>query len=256
MGEGNLMRHLKPERVKVSWSGPKKVRVALLCAVLAAIGVFGGFAIWRNGLGYKAASGDTKEILTTKTAVTEFIDGKITSLDFSDDENNRIKNFDEAIAKAQTYMDSLGASSVLKDAAVKEKYDQAAEKFNKIKEMRTVEQTLVALSTEIKSNKTISTDDMTKLESSDNDFLKTLGTDLSNYAKEVADFKTKYGDASSTIDQNAMIEAYGVVQNDGEKLNKKYSGTEFADIFGMSRDDMLSFYDSIETLDKYLTEKI
>ncbi len=42
----------------------------------------------------------------------------------------------------------------------------------------------------------------------------------------------------------------------GDELKKKYAEIKMDDVLGMSRDDILRFYGTIEELDNYLAEKI
>ena len=48
---------------------------------------------------------------------------------------------------------------------------------------------------------------------------------------------------------------YAAIQQDGNELAQKYAEIKFEDVYGMSRDDILNFYATMEELSKYLAEK-
>ena len=86
-----------------------------------------------------------------------------------------------------------------------------------------------------------------------NQTLKTLAEELSEYRAEVANFKKQY--ETNAKKDSAVIEACGKMQLIGDELNKKYENMSLETIIGMSRDDILGFYETIEELNNILTAR-
>jgi hypothetical protein len=85
--------------------------------------------------------------------------------------------------------------------------------------------------------------------------LKNISKDLEDYRKKVKDFKEKYANLKG-VDKTQLDNDYAAITNAGQELTKKYAEIKTDDVYKMSRDDILSFYATIEELNKYLSEKI
>ena len=70
----------------------------------------------------------------------------------------------------------------------------------------------------------------------------------------MAEFHEKYKTNAKKSD--AAIEEYGQLMVEGDELTSEFEKVELADVLGMSRDDILGFYATIEELNNKLSEKL
>ena len=245
------MKHLRSDKPKEPVS---KVKIAIICVVCALLAFGVTLAVllaMRGNLGYEEARNYADEILKTKDSVAVFLDMEFDDLEIDDEEETKIELFEKASDKAKQYMESLSASSALKNEQVAEKYEQAKKDFARIEDVTKAEKDLVGLLGE----EGIDTEKLAELTKSENEYIKKFAKDLSEYKKLATEFGEKYSD-NATIDEDAMIVDYGNFQIKGEEILSEYENVSFEDIFGYSKDDVLKFYASIEELVSILNEKI
>ena len=240
------MRRLSEEKVKRPMSTGKKVVLVALLGVLALGGVFGILALTHERINYAEARENVSEIAKTRESVEKLFDAKLESLELTDEDKAIISEFEGALEKCKNYITSLEASNVLKDAAV-------AEKFNAVKEKYALVEKLSNSWNDTKLLFDLTDENLAKLKKSESEALKVLAEELSEYRAEVANFKKQY--AANAKKDSAVIEAYGKMQLIGEDLNKKYADVKLETIIGMSRDDILGFYETIEELNNVLTAR-
>ena len=240
------MRRLGEERVRRPMSTGKKVVLVLVLGVLALVGVFGALALTHERINYAEARETVSGIASTKESIEKLFDAKLESLNLSDKDKAVMEEFETALAKCKDYKISLEASNVLKDEEVAKKYDEVKEKYVRIEK-------LSQSWNDTKLLFDLTDENLAALKKSSNQTLKTLAEELSEYRAEVANFKKQY-EASAKKD-SSVIEAYGKMQLIGEDLNKKYASISLETIIGMSRDDILGFYETIEELNNILTAR-
>jgi hypothetical protein len=171
---------------------------------------------------------------------------EIKSLDYSDEEKAIVDEFEKALEKCKNYITSLEASNVLKDEAVAEKFANVKAKYASIEKIGDIWN-------DVKLLKDLTDDNLATLKKSKSEFLQVLAEELSEYRAEVANFKRKYSEDAKK--DSAVIEAYGRMQLIGDNLNKKYEKVKLDDVLGMSSDDILGFYATIEELNNLLSAK-
>ena len=240
------MRRLGEERVRRPMPTGKKVVLVLVLGVLALIGVFGALALTHERINYAEARETVSGIASTKESIEKLFDAKLESLDLSDEDKAVMEEFETALAKCKDYKTSLEASNVLKDEEIAKKYDEVKEKYARIEK-------LSQSWNDTKLLFDLTNENLATLKKSSNQTLKTLAEELSEYRAEVANFKKQY-EANAKKD-SAVIEAYGKMQLIGDDLNKKYENMSLETIIGMSRDDILGFYETIEELNNILTAR-
>lgn len=252
MGEGVIMRHLKSDKPKEPMS---KAKIAIICVVFGLL-AFGITLIillsMRGNIGYEEARNYADEILKTKESVSVFLNAEIDSLEMDDETKTKVESFEKASDKISQYMESLSASSALKNKEVAEKYEQAKKDFEKLKAVSDTEKDLFGL---LDEENGINEEKLAELKDSKNEYIQKIAKKLSEYKQLATDFVEKYGDVSQ-IDEDAMIEDYGNFQLKGEEILDDYNEVNFSDIFGYSKDEVLKFYASIEELVSILNEKI
>ena len=234
------------ERTKREMSLGKKVLLVAIFGILALVGVFSVLALTHERINYDEARENVAEIVKTKEPIEKFFDAKIDKLEVNDEVKAQISEFEGAIEKSKNYITSLEASNVLKDEAVNEKFKAVREKYTTIEKLSKTWE-------EVKLLFDLTDENLATLKKSENEYLKTLAEELSEYRLEVANFKKQY-EASTTKD-SGVIESYGKMQLIGEGLNKKYEEATLEDVLGMSRDDISGFYATIEELNKVLTAR-
>ena len=240
------MRRLNEEKVKRPMSTGKKVVFVVLLGVLALGGVFGSLALTHERINYAEARENVSEIAKTKESVEKLFDAKLESLELTDEDKAVMDEFESALEKCRNYITSLEASNVLKDAEV-------AEKFNAVKEKYALVEKLSNSWNDTKLLFDLTDENLARLKKSESEALKVLAEELSEYRAEVANFRKQY--AANAKKDSAVIEAYGKMQLIGEDLNKKYADVKLETIIGMSRDDILGFYETIEELNNILTAR-
>ena len=240
------MRRPGEERVRRPMSTGKKVVLVLVLGVLALIGVFGALALTHERINYAEARETVSGIASTKESIEKLFDAKLESLDLSDEDKAVMEEFETALAKCKDYKTSLEASNVLKDEEVVKKYDEVKEKYVLIEK-------LAQSWNDVKLLFDLTDENLATLKKSSNQTLKTLAEELSEYRAEVANFKKQY--ETNAKKDSAVIEAYGKMQLIGDDLNKKYENMSLETIIGMSRDDILGFYETIEELNNILTAR-
>lgn len=240
------MRRLGEERVRRPMSTGKKVVLVLVLGVLALVGVFSVLAITHERINYAEARETVSGIASTKESIEKLFDAKLESLDLSDEDKAVMEEFETALAKCKDYKTSLEASNVLKDEEVAKKYDEVKEKYVRIEK-------LSQSWNDTKLLFDLTDENLATLKKSSNQTLKTLAEELSEYRAEVANFKKQY--ETNAKKDSAVIEAYGKMQLIGDELNKKYENMSLETIIGMSRDDILGFYETIEELNNILTAR-
>jgi hypothetical protein len=241
-----IMRRLSEEKVKRPMSTGKKVMLVALLGVLALGGVFGTLALTHERINYAEARENVSEIAKTKESVEKLFDAKLKSLELTDEDKAVMDEFEGALEKCRNYITSLEASNVLKDAEV-------AEKFNTVKEKYALVEKLSNSWNDTKLLFDLTDENLARLKKSESEALKVLAEEFSEYRAEVANFKKQY--AANAKKDSAVIEAYGKMQLIGEDLNKKYADVKLETIIGMSRDDILGFYETIEELNNILTAR-
>ena len=245
------MKHLKEHKERTPMSKGKKIAICVVIGLLVAGGVFTTLFFVNRISGYREAKNYTDEILGTKDAVSAYLERKLDGKELSDEDKKAFESFKSAIERAESYTENLGASKALKDTKVSEKYEKAKEELAKLTTNKTVEANLLG----VLEDGEISEEELKVFSESGNEYLKNISKDLEDYRKKVKDFKEKYADLKG-VDKTQLDNDYAAITNAGQELTKKYAEIKTDDVYKMSRDDILSFYATIEELNKYLSEKI
>ena len=240
------MRRASEKKPKRQMATKKKIILVATLGVLVLFGVFGALALTHERINYTEAHENIAEIASTKSAVEKMFTAEIKSLDYSDEEKAIVDEFEKALEKCKNYITSLEASNVLKNEAVAEKFANVKAKYASIEKIGDIWN-------DAKLLKDLTDDNLATLKKSKSEFLQVLAEELSEYRAEVANFKRKYSEDAKK--DSAVIEAYGRMQLIGDNLNKKYEKVKLDDVLGMSSDDILGFYATIEELNNLLSEK-
>lgn len=247
MGEWNLMKHLSVEKQHKEMPHRKKIIIAVIFGLAVCLGVLVTLVLTRERLAYNEAHDMTVEIAGTKAAVEGFLDSKPEDLDFDEKEQAQIRDFEEALDKCANYLESFSALNVTKDEKIAELYNKAKDESSKLEKLK-------AIWGDVKLLLEITDENLEKLKSSSSEKLASLATKLSDYRAKVAEFHEKYKTNAKKSD--VAIEEYGQLMVEGDELTSEFEKVELADVLGMSRDDILGFYATIEELNNKLSEKL
>ena len=95
---------------------------------------------------------------------------------------------------------------------------------------------------------------ISELKKSDNKQLKNMSKELSAYQKHVNDFKSKYGSGKAE-NYAEMQKEYGVIMAEGETIKDKYEKMDYKKYVGLNEKEMLSVFDDLKELKKYIEER-
>ena len=241
------MKHLSEEKPRKRMSRKKKIVIAVIAGVVVCLGVLATLILTREGLAYNEAYDMTVEIAGTKAAVEGFLDSKPEDLEFDEKEQAQITDFEEALNKCANYLESFSALNVMKDEKIAEVYNRAKTESGKLEKLKTIWG-------DVKLLLEINDENLEKLKSSSSKKLAELATKLSEYRAKLAEFHAKYEMNAKKSD--AAIEEYGQLMVEGDELSAAFEKVELKDILGMSRDDIMGFYETIEELNNKLSEKL
>ena len=139
-----------------------------------------------------------------------------------------------------------------KDYIVKEYSEKISKKIGAWVELKKVGQVLLQIVQENKQGDLSIV--ISELKKSDNKQLKNMSKELSTYQKHVNDFKSKYGSGKAE-NYAEMQKEYGVIMAEGETIKDKYEKMDYKKYVGLNEKEMLSVFDDLKELKKYIEER-
>ena len=139
-----------------------------------------------------------------------------------------------------------------KDYIVKEYSEKISKKIGAWVELKKVGQVLLQIVQENKQGDLSIV--ISELKKSDNKQLKNMSKELSAYQKHVNDFKSKYGSGKAE-NYAEMQKEYGVIMAEGETIKDKYEKMDYKKYVGLNEKEMLSVFDDLKELKKYIEER-
>ena len=224
-----------------------KIGIAVAAGVAACDLVFGIMMLTREKIDYAGAREKTTAIIDTRAAVEKFLNGSASGAELSSEDMKAGDVFVEAHKKMSDNMSAIAASNVMKDEAVKGKFEAAKTEFEKYGE-------LASIWNDIKLLQNLSDENLATLKQSKSELLRTMADELGDYRAKVKEYKDKYSNKAG--DSKEALNAYGQLQLLGTELETKYKNVTFESVTKMSRDDILKYYATIEELNKILSEKV
>jgi uncharacterized membrane-anchored protein YhcB (DUF1043 family) len=246
MGDEALMKEKKQKKSFPIWV------IAAICLVagliIAAI-VFFVLVKISEAEDLRKIQEKTDEIFGTRTAVEKYLNAKSETVELSEENKAIFAEFEDAVDKAGSLLKDLGEIRNMKDGDGKEKYEAAAEKLGNLQKVSEIEQLLM----DAIEDGALSDEELDQFTNADSEYLKNLAKDYKDYRTKVAEFNEKYADLKGK--NKAELDAdYAKIQQDGNDLAKKYAEIKFDDVYGMSRDDILKFYATIEELNNHFSK--
>lgn len=243
---GEAMRRLKEDKPRREMARDRKITIIAIIGVVVMLVVFVVLAVTRERIAYTEAHDMVSGIASTRGAVEKFLDKEPKSLEFTEAEQKRMDEFEAALTKTKDYIESLSASNVMKNAEISEAYEKVKAEYPKIEKM-------AAIWNDVKLLLDLTDENIAKLKDSESEKLAVLGEELSEYRAEMTNYHQIHDNGAK---KDRLIEDYGKMHNIGAEFEKEYAEIKLDDILGMSRDDILQFYATIEELNNKLSEKV
>ena len=224
---------------------PKKIVISIVVVVILLIaGVLGAAWFQLRGISKQNALTVADDVLRREESLKGILDKKWDSLeDFSeaDKYNMTMLSWPKTAWMPQSYM----GVKIVPDE-ISQKLDHINTVYDKLNQIRGFSYIANAAAA-IKEGKSAKEQYEKLSKSGDTEFARELGQEMLDYLKKVDEFKEKYTDKSD-IDELKMQEDYGVVQNLGVELTKKYENVGFEDLFGISREEIDSIFEDARAL--------
>ena len=172
-------------------------------------------------------------------------DGKISS-----ENRSAFMEFEAAVEKAGGYLKDLDKNRFVSEGEAKEKYDEASKKMGDLQGVAEIEQLMM----DSLDDGVLSDEELDSFVNSNSEYLQNLGKSYKEYRAKAKEYNEKYADLKgknkAELDANAAA-----IKQMGDELTAKYKDMKFDDVYGMSRDDILKFYATIEELKTILAKK-
>lgn len=221
------------------------VKVCVVSAIAVAGAVCAGLVIYKKMTRadlqdeYAKIHTAIEKIADGKSAVEKFLDLDLKEAKLDEAEKRIVDEF-EKVASEES-IKTLRELGEFDDENVKKLVDGAADICDGIGSLYTIEQDMkVMLDGELSDN------DLEALSESKSDYLAGLARDMRDYRAKVKALDPKSGDFDNK---------YKALLEEGEKLQKRYSDIKLEDLLGKKKEDVLSCYDKIDELNKYLLEQ-
>ncbi|MCR4753324.1 MAG: hypothetical protein K5837_02800 [Candidatus Saccharibacteria bacterium] len=230
----------KSNRVKIVFC----VIVMLVAAMAVFLGAFLSRKLTENKRkDYTEIRVEVLKLTDGRKAVEKFLNLEIKTAKLNDADKKIVDDFEEAVPEdgdIQTLLQKVLDINEEEDEGIKKAVDAVALTYIGLHSVYLLEQDLA-----IMFDGELSDEDLAILEKSENDYLAKL-------AKEVGDYRTKVKGLSAKDDnfeQNCKL-----LEEEGEKLQKKYAEVKLKDIMGKTEEDIMEYYDKVEELNTILLE--
>lgn len=222
----------------------KPIVIVLSLILLLAAGVLGAGWFQSLGAAKQNARNVADEVLKSEDALKQLLDKSWESLeDFSDEDKQNIA----AIAwpkndwAPRTYI----GMEIIPDE-ISQKVDHINTVYQKLNDVHDFSYIADAAAA-IRDGKSAKEQYEHLAKSGSTELARKFGQDMLDYLEKIDKFKEKYADKTD-IDELKMQEDYGVVQNLGVELTKKYEKVSFEDIVGISREEIDSLFEDARAI--------
>ena len=199
---------------------------------------------------YRKARETTEEIIKTRDAVKTYLETETGSATLTEENKDVFNSFEDAVQKVSECMKKLGESRVIENEDVKRKFESAQNELGELQGFGETEQLLM----DVLEDGVFDDEEIEQMINANSEYLQNLAKGYKEYRAKIAEFNEKYADLKGK-NKTELDADYAKLQQEGNELAKKYESIKLEDVYGMSRDDFLKFYATIEELNNYLTEK-
>ncbi len=233
----------------------KKQRIIFLIIlmIVAVGGVFGVLYLGQEKLDYVGAIKISDEILSKKQEVIEFWRNEYSSDEVAPTQES-IEQFVEDTKKIGESCAALSESTVLKNAELKQKYEDLQEGCKKIEGVGgNVD--LLGDFVKLDGDMDEASEVAGRLRMSENELLRNLGGDLEEYIQKVADFQVKYDGKTSVDDYESLIAEQRTVVEAGNNLNNKYAQVKTEEIMMIAIENVEDWFARVLEFRSVLEQK-
>ena len=199
---------------------------------------------------YDGAVKKADELLSSKDVVSGVLNTKISSLSEFDAE--KLEQYSATIREMKDKITALQEDKACKDSKFKERCDELSGIYEKLELSAESVGTISKFVKESQDVAGVSTDTLSEMKNSSNQYLQNMAIDLLEYREMINTFKEKY---TANADDEDYVADYTAFDEKLKALGDKYANVDSKDLFGASNSELLSFYDKIEELKKLFAEE-
>lgn len=236
------------QRKKTTKSGKILFLIGLFLVTVFA--VFGALFFATRNKGKEESFEWFSRISETKESVLSVVD--YAPSDINDLDTGKLEQLNSSISSVKQNMDAIRESKVLDSDEKKTKFEEADKLFAKIQMIGENSEILKKLYDEARSEAGVSDETLKKLSESSCEYIKNLGTKMSDLRGKVSSFKEKYSASGNTID---FVKDYTEIEDILNSFEvSDGSGVGLKEVFGIDRGEISGFYDKIEELNNLVKE--
>ena len=222
----------------------KPIAIFVVVILLLAAGVLGAAWFQLQGISKRDARTAAEAVLKSEDDLRQLLDKNWDSLeDFSDEDKRNVAaiTWPKVDWTPRVYM----GVKIVPDE-ISGKVDHINEVFQKLNDAHDFAYVANAAAA-VRDGKSAKEQYGYLAKNGSTELARQLGRDMLDYLEKVDEFKDKYADKTD-IDELKMQEDYGVVQNLGVELTKKYENVSFEDIVGVSREEIDSLFEDARAI--------
>ena len=222
----------------------KLIAIAVVAILLLAAGVLGVAWFQLREISRRDALYAVEDVLKSEDALKQLLDKSWASLeDFSDEDKQNIAaiTWPKADWTSHEYM----GVKIVPDE-ISQKVDHINTVYQKLDDAHDFGYIAEAAAA-IRDGKSAKGQYEYLAKNGSTKLTRQLGQDMLDYLEKIDGFKEEYADKTD-IDELKMQEDYGVVQNLGVELTKKYEKVSFEDIVGISREEIDSIFEDARAI--------
>lgn len=216
----------------------------LVVALVVFLGAFLGRKLTENERkDYTEVRAEVLKLMDDREAVEKFLNLEIKTAKLNDADKKVVDDFEKAVPEdgdVQSLLQKILDINKEEDEEIKKAVDGVALTYIELHSVYLLERDLA-----IMFDGELSDEDLATLEKSENDYLAKL-------AKEVGDYRAKVKGLSAKDDN--FEQNYKLLEEEGEKLQKKYAEVKLKDIMGKTEEEVMEYYDKVEELNTILLE--
>ena len=226
----------------------KKKKLIITSAVVAitvAVVVFVGLCFskqWQTPYGLMKK--EAEKLVFSREKAERLLDLSAKSIKLTDEEQGVVEDFEKEVpedADVQIVLQRIKDKNGGRDERVEKLVNEAARAYVDLSAvLATVRDMKVMFDGEL------SDEDLARLSESNNEYLVKLATDLKGYREKV----NKMDPKDKNFEKN-----YKALIDEGDQLSKKYANVDFDSLMRCSRGGALVYYEKVEELNSYLSEK-
>ena len=223
----------------------KLIIASAIVAITVAVVVFVGLCFSRQWqTPYSPMKKEAEKLVFSREKAERLLDLSAKSIKLTDEEQGVVEDFEKEVpedADVQIVLQRIKDKNGGRDERIEKLVDEVARAYVDLSAvLATVRDMKVMFDGEL------SDEDLARLSESNNEYLVKLATDLKGYREKV----NKMDPKDKNFEKN-----YKALIDEGDQLSKKYANVDFDSLMRCSRGDALVYYEKVEELNSYLSEK-